>query len=79
MLKGFLKALRPPKVSNGMKCTNDKMTCNTQDMNLSWYVPKANVDHTVRGQGISTFDNTVTTPRARKTPHNMEYGHETYI
>ncbi len=24
MLKGFLKAYRPPKVSNEMKCTNEK-------------------------------------------------------
>ncbi len=26
---------------NEMKCTNEKMTCNTQDTNRSWYVPKA--------------------------------------
>ncbi len=26
MLKGFLKARRPPKVSNEIKCTNKKMT-----------------------------------------------------
>ncbi len=50
MLKGFLKACRPPKVSNEMKCTNEKMTSNTQDKNPSWYVPKVNLDHTIRGQ-----------------------------
>ncbi len=35
-------------------------------MNLSWYVPKANVDHTICGQGtaISTLDHSATTPRA---------------
>ncbi len=26
MLKGVLKACRPPKMSNEMKCTNEKMT-----------------------------------------------------
>ncbi len=26
---------------NEMKCTNEKMTCNTQDTNRSWYVPNA--------------------------------------
>ncbi len=41
MLKGFLKARRPLKASNEMKCTNENMTRNTQDTNLSWYVPKA--------------------------------------
>ncbi len=37
-----------------------------QDMNLSSYVPKANVDHTISGQGtgISTLDHPATTPRA---------------
>ncbi len=66
MLKGFLKACRPPKVSNEMKCTNGKMTLNTQDTNLSSYVPKANVDHTISGQGtgISTLDHSATTSRA---------------
>ncbi len=35
-----------------------KMTLNTQDTNLSSYVAKANVDHTISGQvtGISTLD-----------------------
>ncbi len=39
------------------------MTWNTQDMNLSWYVPKANVDHTISAQGTadSTLDHSVTT------------------
>ncbi len=31
-----------------MKCTNEKMTWTTQDANLSSYVPKANVDHTIK-------------------------------
>ncbi len=50
-----------------MKCTNEKMTWNTQDTNLSWYVPKANVDHTISGQGtaISTLDHSATIPRAK--------------
>ncbi len=41
------------------------MTSNTKDMNLSWYVPKANVDHTISGQGtaVSTLDHSATTPR----------------
>ncbi len=66
MLKGFLKAYRPLKVSNEMKCINEKMTSNTQDMNVSWYVPKANVDHTISGQGTgnSTLDHSATIPRA---------------
>ncbi len=48
-----------------MKCTNEKMTWNIQDMNLSWYVPKANVDHTINWQGtaVSTLDLSATTPR----------------
>ncbi len=49
MLKGFLKAQRPAKVSNEMKCINEKMTWNTQDANHSWYVPNANVAHTISG------------------------------
>ncbi len=65
MLKGFLKASRPPTVTNEMKCTNEKMTWNTQDTNLNSYVPKANVDHTISGQGtgISTLDHSASTPR----------------
>ncbi len=35
MLEGFLKACRPPKVKSEMKCTNEKMTWNTLDTNLS--------------------------------------------
>ncbi len=38
MLKGFLKAT---KYVNEMKGTNEKKTSNTQDTNLSWYVPTA--------------------------------------
>ncbi len=48
-----LKARRPCKVSNEMKYRNEKMTWNTQDTNLSWYVTKANVDHTITGQQTS--------------------------
>ncbi len=46
MLNGFLYT----KGSNEMKCTNEKMTWNTHDVNLSSYVPNANVDHTISGQ-----------------------------
>ncbi len=40
------------------------MTWNIQDTNLSWYVPKANVDHTKNDQGtaVSTLDHSATTP-----------------
>ncbi len=38
---------------NEMKSTNEKMTLNTQDMNLSWYVPTANVDHTIRAKALA--------------------------
>ncbi len=41
---GFLKAHKSHKVSNEMKCTNKMIICNSQD--TSWYVTKANVDHT---------------------------------
>ncbi len=51
MLKSFLKAHKPPKVSHEMKCTNEKITWNAQDMNLHICVPKANVDHTISGEG----------------------------
>ncbi len=36
-------------------------------MNLSSYVPKANVDHTISGQGtgIDTLDHSATTPRTK--------------
>ncbi len=57
------KGTQTTQSANEIKCTNEKMTCNTQDINLSWYVPKANVDHTVRGQGTSTLDHSATTPR----------------
>ncbi len=62
MLKGFLKAYIPPKVSNEMKCTNKRMTCNTQNMNMS------NVDHTIgdQGTGISTLDHSATTLRSNR-------------
>ncbi len=65
MLEGFLMSCRLPKMSNEMKCTNEKMTWNTQDMNLSWYITKTNVDYTISGQWmvISTLDHLATTPR----------------
>ncbi len=51
-------------MSNKMKykITNETMTLNIQDTNLSWYV--ANVDHTISGQGTatSTFNHSPTTP-----------------
>ncbi len=64
MLKGFLKECRPPKLSHEMKCTNEKMTRNGQDTNLSSYVAKANVNHNMSGQGTdtSTLDHSATTP-----------------
>ncbi len=36
-------------------------------MNLSSYVPKVDVDHTISGQGtgISNLDHSATTPRAK--------------
>ncbi len=42
------------------------MTWNTKDMNLSWYVPKPNGDHTisVKGTAGSTLDHAATTPRS---------------
>ncbi len=68
MLKGFLKARRTPKVWNEIKWTNEKMRWNAQDMSLSSYVSKANVDHTISGQGTatSTLEHSATTPRAEK-------------
>ncbi len=53
--EGLSKGTQATKVSNEMKYTNEKMTWNTQDTNLM-HVPKANVDHTIIGQGtvIST-------------------------
>ncbi len=38
------------------------MICNPQDTNLSWYVPKANVDDTIEGKGTSNLDHLVSTP-----------------
>ncbi len=75
MLKGFLKARRPPKVSNEMKCTNENMTWNSQHTNLNWwYVPKANVDHIISSQetAISILDYPPTTPWANKV-NKQEY------
>ncbi len=47
------------------------MIWNNQDTNLSWYVPKANVDHTISGQGtaVSTLDHSATTPREISLPY----------
>ncbi len=67
MLKGVLKARSPPKVSNEMKCINEKLAWNTHDTNLSSYVSKAKVDHTIsrQGTGISTLDHSL--------PQNMKH------
>ncbi len=75
MLKGFLKAYRTPRVSNEMKCINGKMTWNTQDKNLSSYVPKAKVDHTISGQetGISTLDHSATTPNPAISLYKLSF------
>ncbi len=62
---GLSKGMQASQRVNEMKCTNEKMTCNIQDTNLSCYVPKANVDHTVRGEGTSTVDQLANTPRAK--------------
>ncbi len=52
MLRGFSKGLQAT-LKYQMK----------SNMNLSWYVPKANVDHTISGQwtAISTLDHQATT------------------
>ncbi len=49
------------------------MTLNIQDTNLSWYVPKANMDHTIRGQGTadSTLDHSASTPRTIGVLHGL--------
>ncbi len=75
MLKGFQKARRQPKVSTEMKCTNEMMIWNTQDTNLSSYVPKANVDHTISWQGIciNTLDHSAT------TSHNFKKSLKSYM
>ncbi len=63
-------------MSNEMKCTNEKMTSNTQDTNLSSYVPKANVDHTISG----TLDHSTTTPRTPQLAiYNDKYDMHTGI
>ncbi len=65
MLNDFLKTRKPPKESTEMNCITEKMTWNTKDTNLSLYVHKANVDHTISDQGtaISTLDHSATTLR----------------
>ncbi len=58
--KGFLKACRPPNLSNvQMKGWS---TWNTHVTNLNWYMPKANVDDTISGQEttVSTLDHSHT-------------------
>ncbi len=65
--KGLSKGTQATKLPNEMKMyKNEKMAWNTQDTNLSSYVPKANMDHTIscQGTGISTLDHSATTPRA---------------
>ncbi len=62
--EGLSKGTQSTQSVNEIKRINEKMTWNTQDMNLSSYVSKANVDHTISGQGtaISTLDHLATTP-----------------
>ncbi len=59
MLEGCLTA------SSEMICTNEKIKRNTQDTNRSWYVPEANVDHTIIGQltAMNTLDHSAIIPR----------------
>ncbi len=61
--KGFLKAHKPPKSVkwNEMYKWKDDMKHPGYE-----YVPNANVDHTISGQGsaVSTLDHLATTPRA---------------
>ncbi len=64
MLKGFLKGkqvTQNAKWNEMYKWKDDMWYPGAQDMNLSWYVPKANVDHNIKGQGTSTLDHSVTT------------------
>ncbi len=55
------------------------MTWNTQDMNLRWYIPKANVDHTISGQGtaVSTLDHSATTPKFNMCTFKISWAQET--
>ncbi len=58
----LMEHFNPPPPTE-MKCTNEKRIWNNQDTNLSWYVRKANVDHTISGQetALSTLDHSATT------------------
>ncbi len=62
MLDGFLKANRPPKISNEMKCTKNDMKYPGYEIEL---VCAKGMDHTKSGQGpaISTLDHSATTPK----------------
>ncbi len=57
------------------------MTWNTQDTNLSSYVPKANVDHTISGQGTadSTLDHSATTPDIDPTFNHGMWGQKSLV
>ncbi len=64
-VEGLSKGTQATQSFKWNKIYKWKMAWNTQDTNLSWYVPKVNVDHTISGQetAISTLDNSVITPR----------------
>ncbi len=64
--EGLSKGMQATKSVYEIKCINEKMTWNTQDTNLRWYVPKANMDDTIYGQGTarSTLGHSFTTPRS---------------
>ncbi len=81
MLKCFLKAPRPPKVSNEMICTIEKITCNAQDTNLSRYLLKTNVDHNLSGKGTATssLDHSALTPRANPMWHAHPWYSANYL
>ncbi len=69
--KGLSKGMQATQSVKWNECTNEKMTWNTQDMNLSWYVPNANVDHTISGwrTAISTLDHSATTTNDYTAAH----------
>ncbi len=64
--KGFLKPRMATQSVKWNEMYKWKDDMKHQGMNLSWYVPKDNVDHTISGQGtaVSTLDHSATTPRA---------------
>ncbi len=65
--KGLSKGMQDTQSVKWNEMYKWKDDRNTQDTNLSSYVPKDNVDHTISGQGtgISTLGHSATTPRAK--------------